>query len=135
MSVTASSEFQTAEKNGYDGYLVGDGVPPNGAAFSSGIAFPINPIKGQYALRTDYFPNRLFRYDGRRWIKVEDNVRMTMTNLGGEDVGAGGDFEGKEIRQTQKAGFINNTNVNKINGKIVNERQSLSKALRPEADE
>ena len=135
MSVTASSEFQTAEKNGYDGYLVGDGVPPNGAAFSSGIAFPINPIKGQYALRTDYFPNRLFRYDGRRWIKVEDNVRMTMTNLGGEDVGSGGDFEGKEIRQTQKAGFINNTNVNKINGKIVNERQSLSKALRPEADE
>jgi hypothetical protein len=135
MSITASSEFQTAERNGYDGYLVGDGVPPNGAAFSSGIAFPINPVKGQYALRTDYFPNRLFRYDGRRWVKVEDNVRMTMTNLGGEDVGVGNEFEGKEIRQTQKAGFINNTNVNKINGKLINERQSLSKALRPEADE
>lgn len=135
MSVTASSEFQTAEKNGYNGYLVGDGIPPNGAAFSSGIAFPINPIKGQYALRTDYFPNRLFRYDGRRWIKVEDNVRMTMTNLGNENVGKGKDFEGKEIRQTQKAGFVNNNNTSKINGKIIKERQSLSKVLRPEADE
>lgn len=135
MAVSASSQFQTAEKNGYEGYLVGDGIPPNGAAFSSGIAFPINPIKGQYALRTDYHPNRLFRYNGNRWIKLEDNLRMTMSNLGSSDVEEGAPFEGKDIRQNQKSTFINNNKTDVINGKVIKERQSLSKALRPEADE
>jgi hypothetical protein len=41
-----------------------------------------------------------------------------------------------EIRaeQTQKGGFINNTNSNIIDGEVVPERQSLSKALKPRAD-
>jgi hypothetical protein len=60
---------------------------------------------------------------------------MTMNNLGPSDVGVGDQFEGKDVRQTQKAGFINNTNTDIINGNTVKERQSLSKALRPEADE
>jgi hypothetical protein len=132
---TAASLFQTPAQNGYQGFLVGDGIPPNGAAFTSGIAFPLNPVEGQYALRTDYFPNRLFRFSGRRWVKLEDNVRMTMTNLGSSDVAEGQPFEGRDVRLTQKAGFINNTNTNVINGKTINEKQSLSKALRPEADE
>jgi hypothetical protein len=135
MAVSASSQFQTAEQEGYEGYIVGDGIPPNGAAFSSGIAFPINAIKGQFALRTDYHPNRLFRYDGSRWVKVEDNIRMTMSNLGASDVAPGADFEGKDIRQNQKSTFINNNNTDVINGKVIKEKQSLSKALRPEADE
>jgi hypothetical protein len=135
MAVSASSQFQTAEREGYQGYLTGDGVPPNGAPFSSGISFPINPITGQFALRTDYYPNRLFRYDGRRWIKFEDNIRMTMSNLGESDVGEGDRFEGKDVRLTQKAGFINNDNESVINGKPIKEKQSLSKALRPQADE
>jgi hypothetical protein len=135
MAVSASSQFQTAEQEGYEGYIVGDGIPPNGAAFSSGIAFPINAIKGQFALRTDYHPNRLFRYDGSRWVKVEDNIRMTMSNLGASDVALGADFEGKDIRQNQKSTFINNNNTDVINGKVIKEKQSLSKALRPEADE
>ena len=65
-------------------------------------------------------PNRLFRYDGRRWIKQEDNVRMTMSQT--------------DTKATQKAGFVNNVNTNKIAGETVQERQSLSKALRPKAD-
>lgn len=132
---TASSLFQSAAHDGYQGYLVGDGVPPNGAAFTSGIAFPLSPVEGQFALRTDYFPNRLFRFSGRRWVKLEDNVRMTMNNLGASDVVEGMPFEGKDVRRTQKAGFINNDNTAKINGNVIKERQSLSKALRPEADE
>ena len=60
---------------------------------------------------------------------------MTMSNLGPSDVGVGDEFEGKDVRQTQKAGFINNTNTANIDGHTVKERQSLSKALRPEADE
>ena len=135
VGVTAASVLLSSEVSGYNGYLVGDGVPPNGAPFTAGIAFPLAPGIGEFCLRKDYFPYRLFRYSGSRWVKVEDKVRMTMSNLGPSDVGIGDEFEGKDVRQTQKAGFINNTNTDTINGNTVKERQSLSKALRPEADE
>ena len=132
---TASTMLQTAERNGYKGYLTQDGLITSGAPFTAGISFPTNPVEGQYHLRNDYLPNRLFRYNGKRWIKVEDNLRMTMSNLGESDVAAGGPFEGKDVRLTQKTSFINNNRVNTIDGKQVKEKQSLSKALRPEADE
>ena len=60
---------------------------------------------------------------------------MTMNNLGESDVGTGDRFVGKDVRQTQKATFVNNTEIATINGKTVKQKQSLSKALRPEADE
>jgi hypothetical protein len=44
-------------------------------------------------------------------------------------------FDGKEVRQTQKTSFINNDTTSRIDGKTVTEKQSLSKALRPRADE
>jgi hypothetical protein len=132
---TASSVIMPADGDGYNGYLTDDGVPPNGAPFTAGIAFPINPNTGQFCLRTDYLPNRLFRFDGYRWRKFEDNVRMTMSNLGTSDIAAGKPFAGKDDRKTQKATFINNTTVSTIDGQTVKEKQSLSKALRPEADE
>ncbi len=132
---TASSVIMPADGDGYNGYLTDDGVPPNGAPFTAGIAFPINPNTGQFCLRTDYLPNRLFRFDGYRWRKFEDNVRMTMSNLGTSDTAAGKPFAGKHDRKTQKATFINNTTVSTIDGQTVKEKQSLSKALRPEADE
>jgi hypothetical protein len=102
------------------GWLTGDGRAPNGLPVYSGIAFPSNPVVGDYALRTDYLPNRLFRWDGRRWVKIEDNVRTTLTP------GAG--------NQTLRSGFINNTNTYTNNTGEVTERQSLSQALRPKAD-
>jgi hypothetical protein len=131
---TASSVILPSDGDGYEGYLTKDGVPPNGAPFTAGISFPNNPVNGQFALRTDYLPNRLFRFDGTRWRKFEDNVRTTMSNLGASDVAAGSTFAGKDVRQTQKATFINNPTVNTIDGQTVKEKQSLSKALRPEAD-
>ena len=131
---TASSVILSADGDGYEGYLTKDGVPPNGAPFTAGISFPNNPVNGQFALRTDYLPNRLFRFDGTRWRKFEDNVRMTMSNLGASDV-ATGTFAGKDVRQTQKATFINNPTVSTIDGHTVKQKQGLSKALRPEADE
>jgi hypothetical protein len=139
--VTADQTYRSIERPGY-GTLNGgtdswldDALPANGARFTSGIAFPANPQEGQFALRTDYLPTRLFRYSGTRWIKIEDNVRMTMNNLGESDVGSGDRFAGKDVRQTQKADFINNTRTATIQGKVIKEKQSLSKALRPEADE
>lgn len=117
----ASRLDQTPEREGYKGYLIGDGIAPNGELFGHGISFPTSSINGDYFLRTDYMPNRLFRYDGQRWVKMEDNVRMTMTNT--------------DNRQTQKTSFINNsTTTNNIDGEQVKERQSLSQALKPKAD-
>ena len=132
---TSATNFLSADHSDYDGYLLGDGIPTNGAPFTAGIAFPLQPVEGQYCLRTDYLPKRMFRFNGSRWVKMEDNVRMTMSNLGPSDVGAGDRFEGKDSRLTQKTTFINNDTVNRINGKNIKEKQSLSKALRPEADE
>ena len=133
--INAAAMLKTADGKGYDGYLTEEGVPPNGAPFTAGISFPINPVEGQFALRKDYLPHRLFRFNGTRWIKFEDNVRMTMSNLGESDTGAGDIFEGKDVRLTQKTSFINNDKVNTIDGHEVKEKQSLSKALRPQADE
>lgn len=67
-------------RSGYTGHLVGDGFPPNGHTFGHGVKFPADPYKDDYFLRTDFFPNRLFRYDGNRWVKMEDAVRHTLTN-------------------------------------------------------
>ena len=111
---------QTPEREGYTGYLIGDGIAPNGEAFGSGISFPLTQTKGDYFLRIDMMPNRLFRYDGKRWVKMEDNVRMTMTNTA--------------TKQTQKGTFVNNTNESTIAGDTVKERQGLGEALRPKAD-
>jgi len=116
----ADRVMQTPKRTGYDGYLIGDGIAPNGEAFGHGIAFPAGQSEGDYFLRTDMLPNRLYRYDGRRWIKQEDNVRMTMSQT--------------DTKSTQKASFVNNINTNKIAGETVQERQSLSKALKPKAD-
>lgn len=106
------------DREGYTGYLVGTGdSAPNGAPFGFGIQFPRNNVDGDYFLRTDFLPNRMFRYDGTRWVKVQDDIRMSLSNT----------LE----RQTYKTSFINNTNSSDIGGDIVEERQSLSKALKP----
>lgn len=126
-SFDASIVLQSPNRNIYVGYLTGDSIPPNGAPYSYGDTFPVMPVFGEFYLRTDYMPNRLFRFDGKRWTKFEDNVRMTLNNYGNTDTD-------KPVRQTQKTGFINNINTATIAGKIVEERQALSKALRPKAD-
>jgi len=103
-----------------EGYLTGSGLTPNGMPVTVGIAFPDGPSVGDYALRTDYLPNRLFRYDGRRWVKIEDNVRTTLT--------PGAD------NTTQRSGFVNNTETFTNNSGNVTVRQSLSDALKAKAD-
>ncbi len=111
---------ESPTRSEYNGYLVGDGVPPNGEAFGHGASFPVNSVEGDYWLRTDFMPNRLFRQDGSRWVKQEDAVRMTMTNT--------------DTKATQKGTFVNNTSQSVISGETVVERQPLSKILKPKAD-
>ena len=44
-----------------------------GKAASSdfGNQFPAAPEKGDVYLRTDFLPNRLFKYNGNKWIEVD----------------------------------------------------------------
>tara|TARA_B110001454_G_C12682345_1_gene418626 strand:- start:99 stop:1238 length:1140 start_codon:yes stop_codon:yes gene_type:complete len=102
------------------GYLTGDGKAPNDFPVTPGITFPTNPLDGEYVLRLDYMPNRLFRYSGKRWVKIEDNVRTTLDGAG----------------TTQRDSFINNTSTYVDNkGAAKSGNVGLSDALKPEADE
>jgi hypothetical protein len=115
MSTTPTGE-------GYaSGYLTGGGTAPNGLPVTPAVNFPPNPVAGAYVLRLDYKPNRLFRYDGARWVKVDDKVRTNLNN--------------GPTNKTLRSGFVNNTATvsTKDLGNIPS-RQSLSEILRPRAD-
>ena len=103
----------TPQRSGYTGYLLGDANPLNGGSFGHGIAFPTNTITGDYFLRTDFMPNRLFRYNGAMWVKVEDGVRMTMTNTPTD----GRPAPNSQTRQTYKTSFINNSETTGVDQK------------------
>jgi len=120
ISIGADEIADRPSRDGYQGYLLGTGESPNGAAFGQGLSFPPSREDGDYFLRTDMMPKRLFKYDGTRWLKVQDDVRVTLSNT--------------NTRNTQKGTFVNNTATSQIGGETVTERQGLSKALRPKAD-
>ena len=118
---TVNAVIDSPASSHYGFYLDGDGVAPNGYPAGFGITFPTSGVdKGDYFLRTDYLPNRLFRYDGNRWVKVEDSVRITTTN--------------NDSRANYKTGFVNNSTSASINGLTVEQRQALTNALKPKAD-
>jgi hypothetical protein len=128
LSPTADNDNVTADSgpasptSKVEGYLTGDGIAPNGLTTGAGVAFPANPDAGDFFLRLDYLPNRLFRFNGSNWSKVEDAVRTNLTP------GAGNN-------QTQKSGYVNNTNTYTTAANVtMPERQSLSKILTPKAD-
>ena len=116
-----NAEVDTPATSHYGFRMGGDGVPPNGHPAGFGTSFPgTNVNSGDYFLRTDYLPNRLFRYDGARWVKVEDAVRLTTTN--------------DSARGNFKSQFINQSGTKTINGLTTEQRQSLTDALKPKAD-
>lgn len=120
--INTSEAAVSPRADGYTlGYLTGDGIAPNGLPVTPGVSFPVNPTNGQYCLRLDYFPNRLFRFNGRSWIKIEDNVRTDLTNGSSND--------------TLRSSFVNNTyTVPTTDQGNIPSRQSLSELLRPRAD-
>jgi hypothetical protein len=98
------------------GYLDGTGEAPNGFPTGAGISFPQNPQVGDYFLRIDYFPQLLYRWDGRIWVRISQNVR-TQTGMTSAD---------KSLKST----FVNNTGVTELtDGTYIPERQALSTIL------
>ena len=117
----SSTRITPTNSNAYSGYLVGDGVAPNGHSVGMGTSFPANVVEGDFFLRLDFMPNRLFRYSRNRWQKMEDDVRSNPT-------------PGKST--SLKSSFINNTNTTTTDdNQVVSQRQALSKALEIQEDE
>ena len=118
---TVNATIDTPASSHYGFYYDGDGDAPNGYNAVAQTSFPTSGVdKGDYCLRLDYLPNRLFRYDGARWVKIEDSVRITTTN--------------NDSRSNYKTSFVNNATESTINGLTVKQRQSLTDALKPKAD-
>ena len=120
---TQGGQVTSPRAEGYTlGYLTGsDDIAPNGLPVTPGVAFPPNPVAGAYVLRLDYKPNRLFRYDGVRWVKIEDSVRTDLNN--------------GPANKTLRSSFVNNTaTVNTTDRGPMPSRQSLSELLKPRAD-
>jgi hypothetical protein len=112
-------------------YMSGDGQPPNGfplgttglaSTTGAGISFPQNPQVGDYFLRIDYLPQLLYRWDGKMWIRISENVR-TETGFGAAD-------------QSLLSSFINDSGEIYLNNeeKLVPEAQPLSTILQPKPD-
>jgi len=98
------------------GYLGGDGTAPNGFPTGAGIAFPQSPAVGDYFLRIDYLPQLLYRWDGRLWVRISQNVR-TQTGMTEGDL-------------SQQSSFINNSNVTVLtDGTTTTQKQALSTIL------
>lgn len=96
---------------------------PDKTSVPSGLTFPDNPLQGEFFVRTDFVPNRLFVYRGTRWNRVYDSV---------EQMGW--------TEKTVNAGpFINNetqTTSSTAEEGTVPERQALSRVFRrPRTDE
>ena len=116
----ANSEAISPKKFGYDGYLTEDVYAPNGFPVQTGIVFPQTPTEGDFFLRLDFKPNRLFRYDGRKWVKIHDALRTSQLPA---------------YSTNQKSTFVNNSNTRAFsNGVVLVERQTLSQALKAKPD-
>jgi len=122
-TIIDASEAPETPRSDFQGYLVGDGQPPNGLPVTPAVSFPSDALEGDYILRLDYMPNRLFRYDGSRWLRVEDNVQTSLSR-------------GDANNLSQKESFISNTsNVALQDGTQITSKQGLSDLLKPQADE
>lgn len=99
-----------------DGYPVpvywhsGDGLPPNGDRLrGAGVAFPDDMKDGEYFLRVDYSPDRLFQRQGNRFKRIHDDLRRTWTAM-----------------NTRLDTYINNSNMTVLNdGLVTSEKQDI----------
>ena len=97
-----------------------DGIPINGLTLvGSGESFPSSGTSdGDYFLRTDFRPYRLFKKSGSRWLNVGKDARGTWSAA-------------NRILTT----FINNDNkVTFEDGEEVSEKVNLSKVVLPKTD-
>ena len=75
--------YVVTDENGYpqlEYWFGGDGVPPNGELLRGvGNKFPDDMQDGEYFLRIDYDPDRLFQKQGNTYKRIEDDIRKVWT--------------------------------------------------------
>lgn len=100
-------------------YFPGDGSAPNGISIvGSGVSFPNSCVNGDYFLRTDFQPHRLFKKSGSRWIKISDDNKKAWS-----------------AANKLLTSFVNNDNITtNTDGTTQSEKTNLSKAVKPKAD-
>lgn len=102
----------------YPWIFAGDGEPPNGAQpVASGRDFPEEPAVGDWFLNTAHEPNVLYQRVEGGWKRKEVDLRRKWSAA-------------HRILES----FINNNNITNVQGETFNERQALSKVLKPKAD-
>lgn len=97
-----------------------DGQPINGLSIvGSGTSFPVSGVSdGDFYLRTDFVPNRLFKKSGSRWIHVSTDTRGSWA-----------------AANRVLATFINNDNITTLSdGTTITEKTNLSKVVKPKTD-
>ena len=100
-------------------YFSGDGEPPNGGPLlGAGVSFPPGMKDGEYYLRIDYFPSRLFQKQGPVYKLIEVDVLKSWTAY-------------NRILDS----FINSTADTVLSdGTIVPEKTAVSEVLRQKVD-
>lgn len=75
--------YVVTDANGYpqlEYWFGGNGQPPNGGILRGvGNKFPDDMQDGEYFLRIDYDPDRLFQKQGNTYKRIEDDIRKTWT--------------------------------------------------------
>ena len=94
-----------------------DGVPNEGVLVGQGDTFPDSATEGQHFLRTDFTPHRLFKKEGDRWKKVEDDKRAAWQKA-----------------STLARTYIYNTGSFTEANETIKSKDSLTKAAKPKAD-
>ena len=51
-----------------------DDLPSTSANAGFGTKFPANPQKGDLFLRVDMLPNKLFKWNGKKWIEIDKST-------------------------------------------------------------
>lgn len=108
------------DKPGIGIFGTDDGLPPNGINIvGSGESFPISAQDGDYFLRTDFSPNRLFKKSGTRWTRVGEDQRQVWS-----------------AANRLLTSFINNDNVSiNTDGETSAEKVNLSQVVKPRTDD
>lgn len=103
----------------YPWLFAGDDTPPNNSIpAESGTSYPSSATVGDYFLRTDYEPSRLFQYTEAGWKYVEVDFRQTWNNA-------------HRIMES----YFNNDNTFERDGETIPEKQPINKALKPRPDD
>ena len=103
----------------YPWVYAGDGIPPNGAELAGkGTTLPSNPTEGMWFLliRNDYADPILYQFMDNAWVPKEVDHRRKW-----------------EAASRILYSFLNNNKTTTVNGKTINQKQGLSKAMRPTA--